>query len=370
MLAVHTMARLRFGKGDVAYLCKPFSYVTRLLGTDAKTLSVREKDVLDVGILLFGGGTQFFSFPLTCANGRTFAKRLSNAICHPSLLPLRMFRTFRKQHRKYMPDKWGAMAAVGIGVGPFVEGSIEEEKTRTLFAKMDLVAVRDIRSYELCQRWGVKASPYTDLCFWPGFHAPLIRDMDSVKKSSIDRIGVIVRDWHHDEKGDSYYHSVMAVAEELAKEGKAVDFILFAGNRDRIWKRRLEAYRCTTVRWEPDQGSIAEFIQTLGKYDLFITARYHGAVFATLLCKPTICIAIEQKLEMYSNILGAGGNCWRYPFNASECSRMVSEIEEKYARAADCVRIVKQQQSALAERMVNEFREFAAAKMRPAPDPA
>jgi len=365
MVAAHQIACNIFSASDVVYLCNPATYIRRRLLPNAQVLTLKEGDMLEVDVLLFGGGTQFYSFPLTHAGSRTVARRVRAVISRPYLLLLKMFEIWFQRHSKVMPDKWRAMAAIGIGIGPFVEGSIEGKKTKALFARMDYVAVRDIKSYELCQRWGVtKARHYTDLCFWPGFHAPLIGDLACVAGSSIDRIGVIVRDWPHDEKGDSYYHSLLAVANRLAKDGKAVDFILFAGKGDRVWQKRVKSYKGHVVNWEPENSSIGEFIQTLAKYDLFITARYHGAVFATLLCKPSICIGIEQKLEVYADLLAEGGRCWKYPFDADPCLRYISEIEMDYARTTDFVRQIKQGQSLLAEKMVSEFSEFATTRTR------
>ena len=51
---------------------------------------------------------------------------------------------------------------------------------------------------------------------------------------------------------------------------------------------------------DPNNDNINDFIAKHYNFDLVITARFHGAVFASLIGKPFITIGIEPKLEMIS----------------------------------------------------------------------
>ena len=359
MAAVHGIATQLCPAREVGYLCQRASYLPALL-PDAEILDLRTEDRLSARMLLFGGGTQFYSFPLTAGRNRGFARRAVGILKEPRLLPFKIARRIMRNHQKESPDQVDYVAALGVGLGPFAGLSSVQTQAKDMFAGMTYVSVRDVRSYEMCREWGVRnLHHHTDLCFWPGFQATCAPDAILAKDPSIRRVGIVVRDWPHDERGDSYHQSLLAVADRLSRTGKAVDFVLFAGRHDRGWLRRLEATGFHVALWNPEIDSIQGFTRGLASYDLFITARYHGAVFATLLGRPSICIEVEPKLSLFADVLGPAGRCWKYPFDRSECLRLVGDIEADYSRITAIVRGIRHQQSVLAARMVDEFLTFA-----------
>jgi polysaccharide pyruvyl transferase WcaK-like protein len=357
MVAVHQVAARLCPAQETGYLCRPASYL-RTLVPEARVLRLRDRDPLAVRLLLFGGGTQFYSFPPS-GRQRGFVTRARRILREPRLLPRKVAQRLVPTRPKELPDHADTIAALGVGVGPFVTGSAGETQTRELFAKMRYVSVRDARSYELCRQWGVKnLHHHADLCFWPDFQAAHV-SASMRENRRIRRLGLIVRDWPHSEEGDSYHQSLLAVADGLHRAGKAADFILFAGRHERIWLKRLKATKSHVVCWNPETDSIRTFVQRLASYDLFLTARYHGAIFATLLEKPAICIGVEPKLGLFADVLGAAGRCWKYPFDASECLRLIGEIDADYSGVTAQVRDTKRRQSTLACRMVDSFLAFA-----------
>jgi len=359
MAAVHGIATQLCPAREVAYLCRRASYLPALF-PDAKILDLRAEDRLSARMLLFGGGTQFYSFPLTANGRRGFTRRAAGLLKDPRLLPLKIVRKIVRRHEKESPDQVDSAAALGAGIGPFVAGSAAEEQTRGLFTNMTYVSVRDVKSHEMCREWGVKRlHHHTDLCFCPDFQAAYVPGVAGARDRSIHRVGVVVRDWPHDETGGSYGQSLLDVADRLSRAGKAVEFILFAGRHDRGWLRRLATMNFRMVLWNPEIGSIRDFVRALARYDLFITARYHGAVFATLLGTPSICVEVEPKLSLFADVLGPAGRCWKFPFDGSECLRMVGDIEMDYPRVTACVQRVGHQQGDLAAQMVDSFLTFA-----------
>jgi len=361
MLAVHQVAARLCPAGETGYLCRRAPYLRTLL-PEARILHAHHREHLSVPLLLFGGGTQFYSF---ATRKRGLRARAAGLLSQPRLLPYKIRQRLLPTREKELPDHADRMAALGVGVGPFVTGSAAQRQTQGLFAGMAYVSVRDARSYEMCRQWGVRnLHQHADLCFAPDFQAVCVPGSVSAANSRIDRVGLIVRDWPHDEAGDAYHHGLLAVADRLQRAGKTADFILFAGRHDRLWQRRLKATRFPVIPWNPQTASIRSFVQQLASYDLFITARYHGAVFATLLEKPALCIAVEPKLELFADVLGAAGRCWRHPFDASACLRLVGEIEADYSAVAARVQDIKHRQSSLATRMVDSFLAFARPHLR------
>jgi len=359
MAAVHEVAMNLCRPDEAGYLCRDSAYARALVPT-ASILTVREADRLSVRMLLFGGGTQFYSFARENTAKRGFADRAIRLLRQPRTLPLKIARRLIPSHSKELPDQADSVAALGVGVGPFARGSAAEIRTKDLFANMEFVSVRDAKSYDVCRQWGVaNLRRHTDLCFWPGFHAAYVPQALPSATRSIKRVGLVVRDWPHDMKGDSYHRSLLRIADELTQDGKTVDFLLFAGRQDRVWRQRLKGTRFNTVLWTPEHSTIRDFVGKLSTYDLFITARYHGAVFATLLEKPSICIEVEPKLALFAEVLGPAGRCWKYPFDASECLRLMREVEADLPHVAALLQGIKREHSMLATQMVDEFLAFA-----------
>jgi polysaccharide pyruvyl transferase WcaK-like protein len=251
-------------------------------------------------------------------------------------------------------------AAIGIGFGPFVENSKQMRRTKELLARMDYVAVRDIDSYDLCKKWGCNnVSLCSDLCYLPDFRKAYAPDSRIHNMTGeIRKIGVIPRDWPHTCEGDSYAFPLFQVVDELRSTGKEVEFISFARSSDSEWAKRLKDKDEQFKSWNPEKSTISEFMELLSGYDAFITARYHGAVFASILGKPVVCIEVEQKLRLVSDLFGNGARLWTYPFSASECLRHISDLEGDYSRSVEYLARVVEEQGALAEKMVDDFRQF------------
>jgi len=77
-----------------------------------------------------------------------------------------------------------------------------------------------------------------------------------------------------------------------------VQFIVFSDLRDNDWLNTLKLINEDILVWNPDIDRIENFMDKLNNFDLFISARFHGVIFSTLLNKPAISIAIEPKLEL------------------------------------------------------------------------
>lgn len=308
-------------------------------------------------LLLYGGGTQFFSFN---NGGKTIEDNINKILklFNDGIIKNIALR-IRKKSCGREGIKYRYMASLGIGIGPFSEKK-DAIRIAKLFSLMSYVAVRDKNSYEFCQSHEIsKAGLYSDLCFLPNIFDDSLRsdftELQKVKK----RIGVIVRDWSHDDKGIAYSESIKNVINTLRDFECEVTYILFAGKNDVQWLKDIVRNNETYILWDPNTDTVEGFIKKLSIFDLFITARYHGAVFGALLGKPSVCIGIEPKLIQISEIMGDGGRLWNYPFIEEECVSAVMSVIKEYKKAISAISEFVKMQGDLADDMIKSFVDFA-----------
>ena len=336
--------------------CGDGQYVKRLV-PDSTVLPRGNCPDGRVDILIYGGGTQFYSFPLT-GRPQSLLLRMFRNMLHPVLLSQKMLRMVvtGKKSPQYVGGHC-ANVAIGIGLGPFVENCSSIKKRKNLFSRMEYVAVRDTASYDICRAWGVdNVLLRSDLCYLTGVWSPDLANPTPPSSAAVRRIGVIPRDWPHTTEGNAYVESLLDGVAELRQEGRTVDFILFARSADTVWAKRLKAKGEHVRVWDPANENVESFLESLSGYDAFITARYHGAVFASILGKPVICIEIEQKLQLISDLLGQGARLWASPFDRRCLVNHVSDIEENYAAAVRALDRVVKVQAKLADQMAGELK--------------
>ena len=360
MFAVYQVATRVFEPQSITFLCHDAGYIQRIL-PGVKIVPPDEENRPEADILLYGGGTQFYSFPLTKERTIPSFESIVRNLREPSCIGTKI----HKRIRQFVPDTETThkLAAIGIGLGPFDENSCRLSESKKLFRRMEYVAVRDIDSYRLCQEWGCRnLSLSTDLCYFPELwqtcESKNYRDTDG----NLNRIGVIVRDWGHNHEGNSYTEPLFRTIDSLRREGKTVEFISFSATSDGEWIKRLKDRNEFITVWNPESESISSFLGFLSKYDLFITARYHGAVFASILRKPTVAIEIEKKLALVSDLLGDGARLWAYPFNSAHCLEHIAEFERNYSRSVKCIDGIVEGQMRLARKMVEDFEIFIRGK--------
>ncbi|MGE3803667.1 MAG: polysaccharide pyruvyl transferase family protein [Gemmataceae bacterium] len=330
----------------LVFVCEENSYVRRLVPNADIVQRSREAEIAP-DLLLYGGGTQFFSFPLTTSRGQSKAVRRLRLSLRPHLA----VRAMLGRYHRPKPH----IAALGIGLGPFLGDPRERQATLDLFRRMEFVSVRDPDSLRLCQEWGVKSAYYhTDLCYLPGSWEAARR----VNRGTVSRIGVIVRDWPHTIEGDSHREPLLEAVGELRRLGKQVTFVLFTHGRDRVWSERLRERSEAVVEWQPERSSISAFVESLTQFDLLVTSRFHGAVFGSLIGIPVVCIGIEPKLEFASRLLGAGARLWQHPFPPRQCVAAVLDLESSYFVATEALITVVREQRACVDAEVRDFARY------------
>lgn len=354
--SIHTNYLFNYSEEDLAYSSTNAEYLKKDIGNfDILPLDVNYNKVTK--ILIYGGGTQFYSFK---AKKSLLKKILSNF--HLVFDPKKIIYGVKnviveKWFSRYNSDNNNSpiKMAFGIGVGPFLEGAnpIVEKQTKALFQRMAFVAVRDKYSFQKCKEWGVKNFDiYSDLCFNMEHEDFFPKE----PKQKLDKIGVVVRDWDKTKKGDSYRLGLLESVRLLREEGKEVQFIIFAKDKDNKWMNALKKENEKFLLWNPEIYSIDKFFSLLSYFDLFVTARYHGAIFSAMLGKPFITIEIEQKLSMISEVFSDSSFNWSYPFQPNDLLKNIENIESNYVAFSSNVVKEALNQRKLAKKMNSDLK--------------
>ena len=328
---------------------KESTYLPRLL-PNALMLTGADGE-LDAGsdTVVYGGGTQWFSFrrhaPFLDRLYKSGKRRIG--LARDSLTRSTRHRLDETARRTF---------GLGVGVGPFLKGSSAREQAEGLFRTMQYAGVRDPYSFNLCRAWmGERARLRADLCYLPGHWTLPDISPSAHKRDGINEVGVVVRDWPHTKEGDSYAKPLLGAAELLRASGKKVEFVSFCRRSDSGWHRLLQERGEAVETWEPDTTTIPAFLDRLARFDALISARYHGAVFASLLGLPVVCVEIEQKLRLASESLGLGARLWQYPFRTGDLLKSIDSLDSAYDSAVTSLSRAVRDQGALVRRLVKEF---------------
>ncbi|WP_254528741.1 MULTISPECIES: polysaccharide pyruvyl transferase family protein [unclassified Sphingobacterium] len=263
----------------------------------------------DADLLVYGGGTQFFSFseqkPITLKS--RFISLLKN--------PKRLIEKLNEKPIKHNIPK----AFLGFGIGPFFSEDSSQQLAKQKVSEAKFVGVRDNVSLSYCKKWDVKATLGADVVFSSYFKVPEYSKTNRQKK----KIGIIVRDWKWESSGANYINKLKEIYYENSTD-LDLEFIVFAPLKDKYWMDELKDEKIQI--WNPEKHSIDEFLAILNNYDGFISARYHGAIIGVLLNKPVICIEIEPKLriltEQVKELL-----LWGKPFNKENLYDQLNKLD-------------------------------------------
>lgn len=338
-----------FPADEIAVFCNKQPYLSRLIA-GTRVISLDSLFPPSGDLLVYGGGTQFCSFPLTT---NPFPRRLVRAILAPT-------SAARFLARRLFPlgSRFSKCAALGMGLGPFEGRKYQEGRARSALTQCQFVSLRDPVSCGIATAWGCANSLLGgDVCFigelWGFAELPQKANMGGSAK-----VAVVVRSWPHTTEGAAFIDPLLAVCDELRRDGISVAFVSFCAGTDGGLIRLLRQRGQTVKVWTPGQSTVNQFVQTLSHCELVVTARYHGAVAAAMLGKPVICIEVEQKLRIAALTLHSERYLWRQPFVADQLRRLVCSAMRNRSQLADSMSAIVEQQRAAARRMVEEFVSF------------
>ena len=284
---------------------------------DVKIVS-HDEIVGSFDLLIFAGGTQFASFKKNSYFSISHIKNILILLKNPNAL-------FAKVRKKILGIKYNYvhLAIVGIGIGPFYTKDKYYYSSIKFLRNSNLLAVRDTLSEKTCLENSLKHIVGSDLVFslpnsfWKNFQTGSNRSQT---------IAVIIRDWEYSEENASFIYQL----DNLKISNSCINFISFCKKRDEkcIEYLKKNGHSESIKIWDPSIMTFANFLVELSEYDMFITARYHGAIIASLLKKPFIAIGIEPKLSMVADLFEMP--CWNYPFDIEECQIHIKYLYEHY----------------------------------------
>ena len=340
MYVIHKYFLNDFTESELAYNCKKVRYLKNYIGS-YQIIPIENSINKKSEIVIYGGGTQFYSFKTKNKKPNKFIRLLS-LISKPKKIVIKIRnKIFSNKFTNCIEQK---KIAIGIGIGPFLDENMSKEiEIKELFQNMDFVAVRDKFSYNKCKEWGVKnLKLYSDLCY----ALEVSQNYKTVKYLS--KILIIIRDWNLTNIDENYKNELIKVANTFKEKNIEVSFSIFAKNKDKNWLKFIRDKSQPLLMWNPDKDNVESFIHQLDNYDLFITSRYHGAVFSTILGKPFIAIDIEQKLKLFYELNKKGSELWTNPFNASELIEKIEKINNNYSTYVNNIKKVAAEQKKLA----------------------
>jgi len=305
------------------------NYVSKFL--ESSSYNNQQKD----DVLVYGGGTQFFSF----IEKSTFRTKLKNNI---SKNPVKILK---KVFQKISPDNEPVMSSekafLGFGLGPFNNNIQAIEFAKNQLKDSLFIGVRDEVSFGYCNDWNIKSFLGADVVFSSYFY----KHINQVPKiDNTDKIGIIVRDW--DWKNSAVDYQDQLVNFVNSNPHLDVTFIVFAEDKDPKWMKRIKDYK--SIVWHPETMEINDFINTLNTFSTFITARYHGAIIAGLLGKKVICVEIEPKLKILTEQIPSFA-LWSDDFDIQVLNDLVkSNLENDHQKYIADLRLK-------ADDMLNEF---------------
>lgn len=256
-----------------------------------KNIVVPGKGKTPPNLVVFGGGTQFFSFSMSSKDVQySRISRFTKKILSPtSLLASFRARIAAAQYRQ-LPK-----IALGIGVGPF-ELPLAGEQTVELLRQMELVWVRDPTSEKFCRNHNIpNLVNASDLCFTPAF-SQIAQPLGhrATPHDRPRRIGIVLRDWPSLDA--HFFQRQVALARKLRACGHQVRFLSLS-MQDNRYMTKMRELRERVIVWDATSGTLEEFWHTIAEQDLVLTSRFHGAIFALLSRTPFISIEIEPKLK-------------------------------------------------------------------------
>ncbi|WP_439291309.1 polysaccharide pyruvyl transferase family protein [Lonepinella koalarum] len=293
-------------------------------------------------LLVYGGGTQFFSFR---NKSESFIKKCIKVIYNPNII---LDRFFHKKNDISTKN----ITLLGFGLGPFGDDYKAIDRAKEVLRLAKFVGVRDKISYQYCEKWGIESYLGADVVF-SSYFDDFLTNIERKKRSVIKNIGIIVRDWE-------YYNSEYIEKIQLFSGSNQykTTFILFAPDKDKKWVKRL-ANKDNVLIWQPNIDTVESFLNKLNDFDCIISARYHGAILSILLGIPTVCIDIEPKLSILSEQID-GLPLWKSNFDIKQLENYINGFEltrNDYRDSLSELRL-------LSDNMLQQFKQFLLDEMK------
>lgn len=266
-------------------------------------------------LVIHGGGGTYFDFDAGNSLYLFINKTINRVGINKFRFLLRIFRLI-----KGWPMNQGVTRiALGIGIGRFTDSSTKYYQKAAELAGFHLIVTRDEYSYHYLLNKKLKATILnaTDLVFLREYW--LSKDDPSVESKG-KNLGFILRKW---ESEPSYLQLVHQAAEYLALKGYCISVFIFEQSHDQSIQETFNQFNMHV--WEPEFMSLSDYIGHLKKQDVLITSRAHGAIIASALGIPPVCIGIEPKLKWFHDMLPNSSVYVELPISVSKLFESIKQ---------------------------------------------
>jgi polysaccharide pyruvyl transferase CsaB len=186
------------------------------------------------------------------------------------------------------------------GIGP-IRGRFNRWITARLLNKVDKITVRDINSFNVLKKLGVREEK-------AGFSAdPVIDYGPDSKNENRDMIlvGISVRKW----KDVDVVSPLVEIIEKLHERGIQVILIPFHFNEDIEIIEEIEAKTNVELGTVKDKMTSKELYGLIGNMNLLLGARLHSLIFAVSSFVRVSAISYDPKVEYFMKSLGMKSIC-------------------------------------------------------------
>jgi len=330
----------------IALECTQADYITNWL----PTITFAQPYQVAGKVYIYGGGTLYYSFPKKIKT-KSLWQKIKLAITSPTLVANKILVESRKTKLANSSVK---KVMLGLGFGPFHIEDAQYDQAIMDVKNTDVVCVRDSKSLDFVNTHKTSVFHGTDICFAKG----VVNKSVSNSSNKVNNIGVIIRDWNYGTEEDDYKNNLLEAVSLLRTSDYQVQFIVFSDLRDSDWINTLKTIKEDILVWNPDKDTIENFMDKLDNFDLFISARFHGVIFSTLLNKPAISIAIEPKLELVKE--NAVCKVW-HPMNDNkeQLINFVNEYNADYEKSViDCQNLVAEKSKLYTDMLNFAFKDL------------
>ena len=233
-------------------------------------------------VRVYGGGNQHFLIKNKDSIYDSVRRKVSHQVRNWNQTIFSLSKRFGKV--TFETDK---TIYLGIGLGPF------DAVPQLSYLDNALVLFREKLSFNYYENAVLGCDP----CFNPKF-------IESVTKSSShslkkQRVGIVVRDWYHDLKGNKVILNRIQQYINFLNSTHHVTIVNFCKVLDFDYKKKLKNYD-SEIEYDSRKSCFYEFMESFYSFDLIITMRYHGLVFAAMMNKPAIGINIDPKIIQFT----------------------------------------------------------------------
>jgi polysaccharide pyruvyl transferase WcaK-like protein len=288
-------------------------YIRKLLEEDVRLINYSAREEFD--FIIHGGGGVHYDFN----SGRSQFIVLNSFIKLMGIRNyIRAYKYFKKIRGKENIST-NFRIGIGIGVGSFTRSSEKFYNNITLLGDYKYLLVRDSQSVKKTKAFNKDAfiKESTDLAFarsaWTSIQY-------SDEAPSTVKIGIVLRAWKHDY---AHIETVKKIAKKWCASGFEVSFFFFEKEHDKMLINSLGDQNL--VVWDPQEQSFDDFFSIFSKQTLVITTRFHGSVLASAFGIPSICLAIEPKLQTIQEMLPSV-KILNFPFEEGELLNLVNEV--------------------------------------------